>query len=125
MSKAKVRFIQAKRLAINFSTVCSSVAVGTQGDEVLILMLFNFFPRFNVMNIDLDVAAGRYCTSVARFDQDTSPYFCWNGWPVVAFHGKMITKDLWLRPNPTLGVYSSFSISERFELSWATIAGQL
>lgn len=66
VDKAKVLLVQAQRLSINLPTICATMTVRTQGDQIFILVRFAISPRHDVVNIGLDIAAGWDCAAMPR-----------------------------------------------------------
>jgi hypothetical protein len=69
--ETEVGFIEAQRLSVDLSSIRTPVAVGTEGDEVVIFVSLTFRPRDNVVDINLDVPAGWNGASVARFHENS------------------------------------------------------
>jgi hypothetical protein len=70
MSESKVELVEAKGFTINLPSTGAPVALNTDGDEIVILMRLTLRPRYNVMNINLDVSASRDGAAVSRLDEN-------------------------------------------------------
>jgi hypothetical protein len=73
MSETKVEFIKSQGFTVNLPNVGPSVAIRTESDEIVILVRLTLRPRDNMMDIGIDVSAGRDGASMPSLDENTSP----------------------------------------------------
>jgi len=75
VNETKVDLVEAKAFTINLPSVGAPMAVGTEGDEIVVLVRLTLRPRDNVMNIDLNVSTGGDRAPVTSLDENPSTDF--------------------------------------------------
>lgn len=75
MDKSKVELVEAQRFTINVPGISAPVTVGAECNEIVVLVRLTLRPRDNVMNVDLDVSAGRDGATMSGLDENASADF--------------------------------------------------
>jgi hypothetical protein len=72
VGETKVEFIKPQAFSIDSTIVGAPVAIGAEGDEVVVVMRLTRGPGDNMVHVDLNVSAGRNCAAVASLDENAS-----------------------------------------------------
>ena len=70
--ESQVRLVESKGLSVDLSSVRSAMAVRTQGNQILVFVCLTSLPRNYVVDVHLDVTAGRDCTTVTSLDENAA-----------------------------------------------------
>ena len=73
MHGTQITLVYSQVFSVDISTVSATMKVRTKRDKVLVFVFLRFFPRINMMNIDIYVSTSRNRTSVTCLDQDFPP----------------------------------------------------
>lgn len=68
MSESQVKLVDPKRFTINLPSVGECVAVGTQGNEIVVEVRLGFRPGDNMMNLDIGMSTGGDSAPVTGLD---------------------------------------------------------
>ena len=71
MSEPKIVLVEPKRFTINVPFMASPMTIGTESDEIVILMSFTLRPRDNVMDITFNVSTSGDATPVPSLDKNS------------------------------------------------------
>jgi hypothetical protein len=83
VNKSEVELVKSKRLSVDFLGIGAAVTVGAKCNEVVIVVRLTFRPGDDVVNVDVDISAGRNGAAVPRLDEDTSTELTWYRWTII------------------------------------------
>ena len=71
MYVTQVVLVQTQALPVNIAPIGAIVTVGTERNQVVVFMTLTFLPWDDVVNFNLNVAAGWDGASMARLDRNS------------------------------------------------------
>ena len=80
MSEAKIGFVEPLTFSVDLPLASAPVAVGAEGNEIVVLVRLTLRPVDNVVNVNIDMSAGGDGASVTGLHKYASAEVCGYCW---------------------------------------------